>query len=400
MLDSMESGLDLVTTLVINALVHLLMALLLGLFWRPAARRGEAGFGWWVLNEALLCVSLLMALALPVLPDGLVLGLNNAAFFAFMPLLEHGLRTWFGQPLRVAMLWRWGVASAAFAGWLLLWFGGWDYAARSVWFTAVSVVQCVLLGSYLWHQLRNSARGARQGLVLIGLATLLAGVMNGWRLLQTLPYVGSSAPTPTYPLSTLMALDTVVAVLRVAAMLLMLHGRVEGRLRQATVELERRANVDGLTQVASRAHFEAASTVLLTQSRASRLPVCLLACDMDGFKAINDELGHPEGDALLVRFASQLRATLRDGDLAGRLGGDEFAVLLFNCPLDDAKRIGERLREAVSGELHARDGRRVTLSAGLALARPGEDFEALYRRADQALYAAKAAGRNRVVAEV
>jgi len=133
------------------------------------------------------------------------------------------------------------------------------------------------------------------------------------------------------------------------------------------------------------------------QARASRLPVCLMLCDMDDFKAVNDELGHPEGDAQLQRFASQMRGALRQGDLAGRMGGDEFAVLLFNCPLATAERIGERLRAAVAGQ-RAGDGRGVTLSAGLAQAAPDEDFAALYRRADQALYAAKAAGRNRIVA--
>lgn len=399
MLAPMSAGLDLVTTLFINAFIHLLMALLLGLFWRSARRGGEVGFGWWVLNEALLFSAALALMALPVLPEGWMLGFNNAAYFAFTPLLELGLRRWLARPLRPAMDLRWAVAAVALVGWTGLWLGGQDYATRAVWFAGVSVLQCLLLGVWVAGLLREAPDGARQGLALIALAAALGALMNAWRLQQTWPYVHTGQPVPTYPLSTLMAVDIAIAVLRVAAMLLLLHGRVEARLRQATVALERRANIDGLTQVCSRAHFESASSVLLTQARASRVPVCLLVVDMDGFKAINDELGHPEGDALLVRFAARLRASLRDGDLAGRLGGDEFAVLLFDSPLADAQRIAERLRAGVAGELAAADGRRITLSAGLALARPGEDFEALYRRADRALYAAKAAGRNRVVAE-
>lgn len=395
----MTPGLDLVTTLLINAAVHLLMLGLLGLLWRSAVRRGDGGFGWWVLNDALLFGASLLLMAMPVLPEVLVLGCYNAAYFAFMPLLEHGLRSWFGRSLVPAMRWRWGVFAAALAGWMLLWMAGRSHAERVVWFTAVSLLQSGLLGAYLWSQWRGATDGARQGLMLIGLGVVLGGVMNAWRLLQTWPFVGAAQPAPAQPLSLLVALDIVTAALRVAAMLLLLHGRVEFRLRRATAELERRANVDGLTQVSSRAHFEAASALLLARARSGGLPVCLLACDMDGFKAINDELGHPEGDALLEQFARHLRASQRDGDLAGRLGGDEFAALLFNCTLDEGRRIGEQLRELVAGELQACDGRRVTLSAGVALVRPGEDFDALYRRADGALYAAKAAGRNRVVAE-
>lgn len=395
----MQFGLDLATTFIINVFVHLMMTLLLGLFWHSAARRGDAGLGWWVFNEAMMTAVLLLPLARAVVPDGLLLALSNAVLLAFMPVLEHGLRRWFGRSLWPGMAWRWGVAALAYAAWVLLWCLGRDFATRAVWFAGASVLQSLLLGQCVLGQLRGAERGSRQGLLLIGLVTVLSAVMNLWRAQQTWPYMGASAPAPTYPLTVLMMVNILAAVICVSAMLLMLHDRAEARLRQASVELEQRANVDSLTQVYNRAHFESASGVLLTQARASRLPVCLLACDMDGFKTINDELGHPEGDALLVRFAAQLRAALRQGDLAGRLGGDEFAVLLFNCPLDTARRIGERLRERVASELQALDGRRVTLSAGLALARPGEDFEGLYRRADLALYAAKAAGRNRLVAE-
>ncbi|HEY1131232.1 MAG TPA: GGDEF domain-containing protein [Roseateles sp.] len=390
--------LDLATTFTISVIVHVMMGALLGLFWRSARRRQTAGMGWWVLNEVALGAGALMLMASAVHPIWPLVAAGNAAFLIGMPMLELGLRVWFGRRLWPGLAWRWGLAALGFATWCWSWLQGWDYAARSVVFTGVNTLQALLFAQYLYSQLRETAdRPSRLALQLIGGGALLIIVMSLWRALQNWPFAGTGLPPPGHLLAVLMVVNIAVAVTRVSAMLLMLHGRVEARLQQASAELERRANVDALTEVASRAHFEAASAVLLRQARASRLPACLMLCDMDGFKAVNDQLGHPEGDALLQRFADQLRGALRQGDLAGRMGGDEFAVLLFNSSLPTAMRIGGRLREAVAG-LRARDGRAVTLSAGLAEAAPGEDFAALYRRADQALYAAKGAGRNCVMA--
>lgn len=390
--------LDLITTFTISTIVHLMMAVLLGLFWRSAQRRLAVGFGWWVFNESMLAGGALMLLASASPLGWLAVPASNAAFLAGMPMLELGLRIWFRRRIWPGMAWRWGLAVLGYAVWFVAWRQGLDYASRSVIFTAISTLQALLFGHYVLTQLRVADRPARLGLGLIGLGAGVVIVMSLWRSVQTWPYAGSGTPAPGHLLAVLMVVNIAVAVTRVSAMLLMLHGRVEARLQAVGIELERRANTDALTGVASRAHFEAASEVLLNQARASRLPACLMVCDMDGFKAINDQLGHPEGDVVLTRFAALLRESLRQGDLAGRLGGDEFAVLLFNCTLPTAQRIGERLREA-TGAVRASDGRAVSLSAGLAAAVPGEAFENLYRRADRALYAAKAAGRNCLMVE-
>jgi len=390
--------LDLITTFTISTIVHLLMAVLLGLFWRSALRRSAVGFGWWVCNEAMLAGGALMLLASATPLSWLAVPVSNLAFLAGMPMLELGLRIWFRRRVWPGMAWRWGLALLGYAVWFIAWRQGLDYATRAVIFTAINSLQALLFAHYVLTQLRVADSPSRLGLGLIGLGAAVVIVMSLWRAVQTWPYAGSGTPAPGHLLAVLMVVNIAVAVTRVSAMLLMLHGRVEARLQAAGVELERRANTDALTGVASRAHFEAASGVLLNQARASRLPACLMVCDMDGFKAINDQLGHPEGDAVLTRFAALLRDSLRQGDLAGRLGGDEFAVLLFNCSPATARRIGERLCQA-AGTVHASDGRAISLSAGLAAARPGEAFEPLYRRADRALYAAKAAGRNCIVAD-
>ena len=116
----------------------------------------------------------------------------------------------------------------------------------------------------------------------------------------------------------------------------------------------------------------------------------VLAVDVDGLKATNDAHGHAAGDALLEAVADRLREALRRGDAVYRTGGDEFTVLLGQTDPEAARAIAERLREAVTA------GTAATVSIGVAIRRAGDTPEAVRERADTALYAAKAAGRDRV----
>jgi diguanylate cyclase (GGDEF)-like protein len=113
--------------------------------------------------------------------------------------------------------------------------------------------------------------------------------------------------------------------------------------------------------------------------------------DLDSFKTFNDTRGHAEGDALLVDAAEAWRHVLRPSDFLARLGGDEFVVLLPDIELEDAELVVDRLRAATP--------RGQTASVGIVSWNRGEDPDAVLARADQLLYAAKAAGRNCVVAD-
>jgi diguanylate cyclase (GGDEF)-like protein len=120
-------------------------------------------------------------------------------------------------------------------------------------------------------------------------------------------------------------------------------------------------------------------------------------CDVDHFKRINDTYGHERGDRVLVELAGRLRAVLRATDVAYRVGGEEFVLLLPGRDGAAAVRVAERVRRAVSDVPVA--GLPLTVSAGVATTRAGEgSLPDLLSRADDALYAAKAAGRNRVCA--
>lgn len=159
-------------------------------------------------------------------------------------------------------------------------------------------------------------------------------------------------------------------------------------------ELERSARIDALTGIANRRVFD--SELARELGRASRTdePVSLLLLDIDHFKRLNDNFGHVAGDAALAELAKRLRGAVRLGDTLARYGGEEFALVLPGLDEAQAADAAERLREISQGlDLDTE----ITVSIGVATAPvAGRDPMTLVAAADQALYAAKAAGRNRV----
>lgn len=165
-------------------------------------------------------------------------------------------------------------------------------------------------------------------------------------------------------------------------------------------ETEVRATTDALTGLANRNKFKEFLAEQIANAKRSKQPLSLLLMDIDHFKKINDTYGHPAGDAVLKQLAEILKAESREGDLPARYGGEEFLVVLVNTPRKDATRAAERMRKAVEKTAFVLpDGRsiRVTLSIGAATFPDDTSREdQLAEKADQALYGAKAGGRNRV----
>lgn len=165
------------------------------------------------------------------------------------------------------------------------------------------------------------------------------------------------------------------------------------------LELRRIVSQDALTGVMSRrAWFEAAREAFARAGRSGR-DLALLALDIDHFKSINDRYGHAGGDAVLKGFAQVVSDNVRQGDFLGRLGGEEFAVLLPDTGPADALKLAERICEAVRTHTFAEvEDCRITVSIGYAPRLVNETGpETALQRADLALYAAKNAGRDRVV---
>jgi diguanylate cyclase (GGDEF)-like protein/PAS domain S-box-containing protein len=164
-------------------------------------------------------------------------------------------------------------------------------------------------------------------------------------------------------------------------------------------ELRRLADSDPLTGVLNRRAFDEAATGACATARAHGQAFAVIAFDLDAFKALNDRHGHATGDAALRILADAARADIRAGDLIGRLGGDEFAIALPRATCDLAERIASRLRGTLAGLVrHGAGIPGFTASFGVAAsANPAESFAQTLARADEALYRAKQAGRDRVM---
>ncbi len=178
----------------------------------------------------------------------------------------------------------------------------------------------------------------------------------------------------------------------------------KARAEALAAELEKLSSLDGLTGIANRRRFD--QTLEREWNRAARghQPLALIMCDIDYFKQYNDRYGHQAGDACLRQLAQLLESALnRGGDLAARYGGEEFAILLPDTELANAALLADHIREQLQklGIPHEASLIQPKLSASFGVAAMVPDSgtrpEILLRRADQALYAAKDQGRNRIV---
>jgi diguanylate cyclase (GGDEF)-like protein len=147
---------------------------------------------------------------------------------------------------------------------------------------------------------------------------------------------------------------------------------------------------DALTGLSNRRAFDEALVTLLAMKKRYKSEFSVAIFDIDYFKKVNDELGHLHGDKVLKQVAGLIEQCVRETDIAARYGGEEFLVIMPETPLAGARMLARRIQRTVEA---ATD---VTLSGGLAIAAAGDDDRTLVARADEALYAAKAAGRNSV----
>jgi len=155
------------------------------------------------------------------------------------------------------------------------------------------------------------------------------------------------------------------------------------------LRLEAEAGSDALTGAANRRTWEVRLPAAIEVATRTGQPLAVIILDLDHFKAYNDANGHPAGDSLLRHLVSTWSARIRPSDVLARYGGEEFAVLLPNCDAAGAARIANELRSLVPADQ--------TCSAGVAIWVPGDTAHTLIARADNALYAAKHAGRNQTV---
>jgi two-component system cell cycle response regulator len=165
-------------------------------------------------------------------------------------------------------------------------------------------------------------------------------------------------------------------------------------------DLEDLAYRDELTELPNRRGATRQIDVLISRARRHGHHLALLLVDADRFKAVNDEHGHAVGDVVLRELATRLRERMRGEDIVGRWGGEEFVVALPETTADGAVAVAEALRTGIAGSPITADDTTLSMTVSIGVAVwTGEELEHLVGRADTALYAAKAAGRDRVVLE-
>lgn len=267
---------------------------------------------------------------------------------------------------------------------------------------AVGIVFGRLLGRYLWPDGRSrseSVQGRRALLQQIrGITRRIESDVADYR--QFL----ENASQDFLRLPQADALDEAVleAVRRLTAANQMLQDRLasaEAQLAEQAKRIEEQwsqANSDPLTGLANRRAFDGELSRQFASWRRTRQPFVVVLLDLDHFKQINDRFGHPVGDEALIRVAQTIQHSVRETDLPARIGGEEFAILCPDADLEAGVRTVERIRQAVS-EIFVGKGAesvRVSVSCGIACVAGNEPMQALIRRADEALYAAKHGGRN------
>ncbi|WP_083989041.1 GGDEF domain-containing protein [Devosia geojensis] len=175
-------------------------------------------------------------------------------------------------------------------------------------------------------------------------------------------------------------------------------------LRRDLENVRRESLLDPLTKISNRKSFDEGLAAAISEARRDGLPLCLLLLDIDSFKKFNDTHGHQTGDQVLRLVAMTLKSNIKGKDLAARYGGEEFAAILPHTDLEGAVIAAENIRKAIQAkQLLKRSTNeklgRITASFGVAMLRDDDTASSLIDRADRCLYAAKHAGRNRVVSE-
>jgi len=354
-------------------------------------RKTYPGFGFWTLSIVNMALGVLISFNQRFFGSGYALVLSNALSMSALPLIYHGFalycrlsrpgpRSLFNVALTAT-----GLAALTY---FILIDSNYSYRA-AIYSLAIAIVLLriavepfVSRGAVIYPMQRIVAFILLIISILLLLRTYDNFMLHGYT---------DILHDPTIKLVVLLANVTITIL--VFGMLTMTTSRVEAELVAAQVQMKTLADTDGLTGLSTRRHFMEQADIVLKAALRYAHPASLLMLDIDHFKHINDTRGHAVGDRVLQAVAGLLSQTVREVDVLGRLGGEEFGVLLPETGLASAALAAERIRRGV--EALRPEGHNLTVSIGLAELQE-EGLEALMIRADNLLYAAKKAGRNRV----
>jgi diguanylate cyclase (GGDEF)-like protein len=257
------------------------------------------------------------------------------------------------------------------------------------------LVSSIIIGVFSWLAAYEFWRGRRESLISRWPVVLLLFFQGAVFMLRT--PLSAFLPEHQGALSsawlTVISPEALLLPISIAFVLVALV-KERSELRQRVA-----AQIDSLTGLPNRRGFMQEAEGLIQARIRNGRSVAVFLLDLDNFKSINDKFGHATGDAVLGLFGEIARENLRPSDIVGRVGGEEFAVVLDHADRDNAILVAERLRSAFQAAAETVDGRILdaTISIGISMTEDhSEDLAILLRKADQALYRAKAGGRNRI----
>src|ERR1043165_3437748 len=373
------------------ALVAVFVTVILGALLLFAWRRDQStdALAWWGVGYLVGGLSFALLSARGTIPDVLSIEIANMFLLLGYSLLLAGARAFGGRETPVTvflvapLIWLTAMQVPAIAA---------DINLRVV---VVSTAQCALIGLMTYEFWRDRAEAllSRWPATVLLITHMMVLIARGIVVMST-PIVSHNEIFRS-PVFAVMALATLLYTIAFAFLLLsMTKERTEMRHRIAAL-------IDPLTGLPNRRAFMIDAEATITGRSSRSAPIAVLVADLDRFKAINDVYGHAVGDRVLTVFAASLHRCLGANDLAGRLGGEEFAILLPEKGEAAALALAERIRGVFADAAAEIGGHAVaaTVSIGVAAARiGGHDLGGLLGRADDALYRAKEAGRNRVMA--
>lgn len=378
-------NLDVNTLFLVTIYVEAMLGLLLLFAWiqNPTIH----GVAWWGFAQLMRAGSIALYGLFGSVPDLVSVDLAHAALFTSFAMIWAGARVFDGRRLRPLSLFSGAIV------WLCI---------SHIPALADNADLCVLITSgiiagYLWMAAFELWAGREEALVSRWPAIFLLFAHGALFLLRkpfssVLPW-SSGTEVFSSLWMTALSFETLLFTIATAFVFLaMAKERIELRHKRAAL-------IDPLTGMANRRAFLQDGMALMQRQQIDRCATAVLLIDLDHFKSVNDRFGHAVGDRVLQVFAEASDAVLRQRDLIGRLGGEEFAAVLYDVERDEARHIADTLRACFARFAHEVDGRTVAATASIGIVineDPTFDVPGLLALADQALYLAKARGRNRV----
>jgi diguanylate cyclase (GGDEF)-like protein len=365
--------------------VEAILGLLLLLVWVQNSR--VTAVVWWASAHLMRALSVMFYGLYGSVPDLISIDLANVLLFSSFGVTWNGARVFNGHNALPGSL----IAGAA------LWLLASQWPGFEMGSEMRGQLSALIIASYAWLTAYEFWRGRSEPLVSRWPAISLFFTHGALFLLRTpLTALARGKEAESVLSSAWLSVLSLEAFLMTiaTAFILLAMSKEHTELRHKTA-----AMTDPLTGLLNRRAFVQDAEALLQQQIVRDRPIGVLLVDLDNFKSINDRFGHPVGDKVLQVFAKTARGGLRQTDLVGRLGGEEFIVVLADAGHDNAFLVADRLRNAFAANAAVVEGHALyaTMSIGVSvIVDPRQSLAELMTLADQALYLAKARGRNRV----